>query len=213
MLYFQIASLEKKFKARKHVIIFTFLSLALKFILFCVFVLHFTKEYRGFFISIVITVCQYFYGDNIDPVFTSSSTLSSIFSRCRSVTRLDSSVLLLFSSRFSFPEQRLNGEATTRTIRRASCVIESPSSSFLFCLAFISSPFAIASVTRYRSTVEKITVFCLVGVFFTVSFSRDTNAKATIFRVIGVAGSIQRNCLGKIRFQVSTLRLFAIIVC
>lgn len=105
------------------------LSLALRFVLNDIILrLCFTKECCCFFTSIVIMVCQYFCGDNIDPAFIQvpqpCRPSSSVVVPSRDLIL---PVLLLFSSRFSFPEQRLNGEATTRTIRPASCVIESPS--------------------------------------------------------------------------------------
>lgn len=180
-------------------------------ILFRAFVFYKSR----FFTSII--VCQYFCGDNIDPAFIQSPPmLSSIFPRCRSVTRLDSSVLLLFSTRFSFPEQRLNGEATTRTIRRGFVRYwVAVSSSFLLCLVFISSAFAIAFVIRYRSTVEKNNV-CLVDVFPTVSFSRSTQLQSFVLSEWQCRKHLE-NLSGQsaIRanwFQVRILRLLAIII-
>lgn len=121
----------------------------------------------------MIAVCQYFCGDNIDPAFIQARRLLNVVVHLLAVVVPSRDlillcVLLLFPSRFSFPEQRLNGEATTRTIRRASCVIESPLPfSAALCLGFhFLFPFAIAFVIRYRSAVaKKNNDVCLVGVF------------------------------------------------
>lgn len=141
-------------------------------------------------------------------------------------------VLLLFPSRFSFPEQRLNGEATTRTIRRASCVIESPLPfSSALCLGFhFLFPFAIAFVIRYRSAVaKKNNDVCLVGVFspspplppslprhecksynYSLSCCRSGRRHS---ENLSRTRKNARNAIRANRFQARTLRLFAVIVC
>lgn len=164
--YFPIASPEERSRARERVILSPpFYRSRRDFyltILFRAFVLHSTEECRRFLASIVIAVCQYFCGDNIDPAFIQARRLLNVVVHLLAVVVPSRDlillcVLLLFPSRFSFPEQRLNGEATTRTIRRASCVIESPLLfSSALCLGFhFLFPFAIAFVIRYRSAVAK----------------------------------------------------------